>query len=228
MRLRMVRNMIYLERLFKSSFADTILKFPSLSPITMSSLLAAFSSISLRTAFLTPRKTLSDSSEILVTLSSAIFGLFENYLPNIAIYYRIIPAYCTVGDKFRIVAQVVNNHPVVANRDMPEILNCKEFVNADSIAAGLSPFNPESVAMEAGRIMLQRIDQLMKEGVNFAFETTLAAKSYVTLIRAAREIGYEITLLYFWLSSPDLAKERVAKRVSMGGHNIPPDTIERR
>jgi predicted ABC-type ATPase len=111
---------------------------------------------------------------------------------------------------------------------LPEILHCKEFVNADSIAAGLSPFNPESVAMEAGRLMLQRIDQLMKEEVDFAFETTLAARSYVSLIKAAREHEYQVTLLYFWLSSPAVAKERVARRVSMGGHSIPERTIERR
>jgi len=111
---------------------------------------------------------------------------------------------------------------------LPEILNCKEFVNADNIAAGLSPFSPESVAMEAGRLMLQRIDQLIKERANFAFETTLAARTYVSLIKEAKIAGYEITLLYFWLSSPRVAKERVAKRVSMGGHNISSYIIERR
>src|ERR1700761_9193137 len=101
---------------------------------------------------------------------------------------------------------------------LPEILNCKEFVNADGIAAGLSPFNPESVAMEAGRLMLERIDQLKKGGGEF----------WVELIRAARGMGYEVTLLYFWLSSPAIAKERVAMRVQRGGHNIPPEIIERR
>jgi predicted ABC-type ATPase len=111
---------------------------------------------------------------------------------------------------------------------LPEILDCREFVNADSIAAGLSPFNPESVAMEAGRLMLERIDQLMKERVNFAFETTLAARSYVSLIKTAWVRGYEVTLLYFWLSSPVIAKERVAMRVRMGGHDIPIEVIERR
>src|SRR5277367_354964 len=94
---------------------------------------------------------------------------------------------------------------------LPEVLHCNEFVNADSIAAGLSPFNPESVAMEAGRLMLQRIDQLMNEEIDFAFETTLAARSYVPLIKTAREKGYRVTLLYFWLSSPAVAKERVAR-----------------
>jgi predicted ABC-type ATPase len=111
---------------------------------------------------------------------------------------------------------------------LPEILHCREFVNADSIAAGISPFNPESVAFEAGRIMLSRIDQLIKEKADFGFETTLAARNYLSLIRIAREKGYRITLLYFWLSSPDFARQRVAKRVSMGGHNIPGDIIERR
>ena len=111
---------------------------------------------------------------------------------------------------------------------LPEILNCKEFVNADSIAAGLSPFNPESVAFEAGRIMLQRIRQLVDEKADFAFETTLATKSYVSLVKAAKAVGYEVNLLYFWLISPELAKQRVAKRVSKGGHNIPDEVVERR
>ncbi len=111
---------------------------------------------------------------------------------------------------------------------LPEMLNCKEFVNADSIAAGLSPFKPESVAFEAGRIMLNRIHQLIEENADFGFETTLAAKSYISLIKIARESGYEISLLYFWLSSPEFAVSRVAKRVRKGGHNIPKDIIERR
>ncbi len=109
---------------------------------------------------------------------------------------------------------------------LPEMLNCKEFVNADSIALGLSPFNPESVAFEAGRIMLQRIHQLIEEKADFGFETTLSSKSYVPLIKAAREEGYKITLVFFWLNSVEQAKERVAIR--QGGHNIPQDIIERR
>jgi predicted ABC-type ATPase len=111
---------------------------------------------------------------------------------------------------------------------LPEILNCSEFVNADNIAAGLSPFNPESVALEAGRIMLTRINELLVDKIDFAFETTPSTKSYVSLIKKAREAGYEVTLLYFWLSSPQFAFERVANRVSKGGHNIPEDVIERR
>ncbi|MFS2187703.1 zeta toxin family protein [Mucilaginibacter sp. Mucisp84] len=111
---------------------------------------------------------------------------------------------------------------------LPELLNCNEFVNADNIAVGLSPFNPESVAFEAGRIMLQRIDELLNRGVDFAFETTLSTRSYVSLVKRAQQKGYEVTLLFFWLSSPEMAMERVAKRVSKGGHNIPADVIERR
>ncbi|MBS1736928.1 MAG: zeta toxin [Bacteroidetes bacterium] len=111
---------------------------------------------------------------------------------------------------------------------LPEILFCKEFVNADEIAKGLSPFQPEKVAFEAGRIMLNRINELLKEEENFAFETTLSTKSYRNKIIESKERGYTITLLFFWLQSIDLAKERVNTRVSEGGHNIEPKIIERR
>jgi predicted ABC-type ATPase len=111
---------------------------------------------------------------------------------------------------------------------LPEILGCKEFVNADNIAAGLSPFNPESVALEAGRIMLKRIYELLDERFDFAFETTLATRSYVSFIRKAQQAGYEVTLLYFWLDAPETAYNRVAIRVSEGGHDIPIDVIKRR
>lgn len=111
---------------------------------------------------------------------------------------------------------------------LPEILGCKEFVNADNIAAGISPFNPEKVAIAAGRIMLERINELMEEGADFAFETTLSTRSYQSLIRSTQTIGYTVTLLYFWLESPDLAIHRVRKRVSMGGHHIPDEVVVRR
>ena len=111
---------------------------------------------------------------------------------------------------------------------LPEILGCKEFINADEIAKGLSPFQPESVAMQAGRIMLARMEELLQKGETFAFETTLATKSYKQKIEWAQANGYEVTLLFFWLDSPNIAKERVAQRVAEGGHNIPLETIERR
>ena len=111
---------------------------------------------------------------------------------------------------------------------LPEILGCKEFINADEIAKGLSPFQPESVAVQAGRIMLARMDELLQKGETFAFETTLATKSYKQKIEWAQANGYEVTLLFFWLDSPNMAKKRVAQRVAEGGHNIPLETIERR
>src|ERR1035441_9726985 len=88
---------------------------------------------------------------------------------------------------------------------LPEMLHCKEFVNADSIALGLSPFQPEKAAFEAGRIMLQRINHLIKNKDDFAFETTLSTKSYEQKIKECKKNGYEIILIFFWLSSPELA-----------------------
>jgi len=111
---------------------------------------------------------------------------------------------------------------------LPQILDCKEFVNADEIARGLSPFQPEKVAIEAGRIMLQRVDELMRHGVDFAVETTLATKTYVQKIKKAQESGYIVTLLFLWLRNVELAKDRVEIRVKEGGHNIKEDVIERR
>lgn len=111
---------------------------------------------------------------------------------------------------------------------LPEILDCKEFVNADEIAKGLSPFQPEKVSFEAGRIMLHRISELVLQNKNFAFETTLATRSYKNRILDAKNKNYNVTLLFFWLKNPELAKERVKTRVKEGGHNIPEDVIERR
>jgi len=108
---------------------------------------------------------------------------------------------------------------------LPEVLQCKEFVNADEIARGLSPFNPEGVAIDAGRLMLRRIEELMREGENFSIETTLATRSYARLVRQAQKKGY---LIYFWLNSPELAINRVRQRVSEGGHDIPEEVIRRR
>ncbi len=111
---------------------------------------------------------------------------------------------------------------------LPEMLNCNEFVNADEIAKGLSPFNPNKVAIKAGRLMLMRIKELLESGVDFAFETTLATRSYTNIVKIAQEKGYLVTVLYFWLNSPELAIERVRIRVKEGGHSIPEKTIRRR
>ncbi|MCW3121010.1 MAG: zeta toxin [Flavipsychrobacter sp.] len=111
---------------------------------------------------------------------------------------------------------------------LPDILGCKEFVNADNIAYGISPFNVEGVALEAGRIMLHRIDELLREGADFAIETTLATRSYVSLVRRAQAIGYTVKVIYIWLESTEIALRRVSERVRKGGHNIPTDVVIRR
>lgn len=113
----------------------------------------------------------------------------------------------------------------MAMRLLPETLNCREFVNADLIAAGLSPFRVENVALQAGRLMLQRINKLRDGGVDFAFESTLASRSFVPFLRSCQSCGYEVHLLYVQLENVDLAIERVANRVLEGGHNIPKDVI---
>lgn len=111
---------------------------------------------------------------------------------------------------------------------LPDILKCREFVNADEIAKGLSPFDPSAVAFVAGRLMLTRISLLMRERKSFAIETTLATGTYRHLVQRAHAMGYQVVLLFFWLPSPEMAVERVAKRVSEGGHNIPSEVVHRR
>ena len=115
-----------------------------------------------------------------------------------------------------------------ARQILPYFLEVFEYVNADEIAAGLSPFNPESVAIQAGRLMLERLESLVNNQVDFAFETTLATRSYARFLRNCKNQGYQINLIYFWLQSPELAIARVRRRVESGGHNIPEDVIRRR
>jgi predicted ABC-type ATPase len=111
---------------------------------------------------------------------------------------------------------------------LAETLIVMPFVNADMIAQGLAGFNPESTAIAAGRIMLERLRELAEHRENFAFETTLAARSYAGWLKTLRESGYHVRLLYFWLESPDLAVARVAQRVAAGGHHVPEATIRQR
>jgi predicted ABC-type ATPase len=113
---------------------------------------------------------------------------------------------------------------------LPEMLHCKEFVNSDEIAKGLSPFNSSAmvVAVEASRIMYKRIRELIGVAETFALETTLASRSIAKLVKTAQEKGYKVTLLYFWLNTPDLAVERVKNRVASGGHNVNEVTVRRR
>lgn len=114
----------------------------------------------------------------------------------------------------------------------PAILNgalgVTEFVNADTIAQGLSAFNPEKAAFHAGRVMLERLQQLADDKENFAFETTLASKTFAHWLQGLKAEGYSFHLFYLWLPSPEFAIARVAERVRVGGHNVPEDTIRRR
>jgi predicted ABC-type ATPase len=116
----------------------------------------------------------------------------------------------------------------IAPRVLRGALEVTEFVNADVIARGLSAFEPEKVAISAGRIMLQRLRELADSRASFAFETTLASRSFAPWIAKLRQQGYLFHLIYLWLPSPDLAIKRVATRVRMGGHYVPDETVVRR
>ena len=111
---------------------------------------------------------------------------------------------------------------------LPETLSIEQFVNADLIAQGLSPFAPKSSALDAGRLMLSRIRDFRSHGQSFAFETTLASRSYVTFLKEAQQGGYLVHLAYIWLSSVELALSRVANCVQEGGHDVAKATVERR
>ena len=111
---------------------------------------------------------------------------------------------------------------------LPEMLDCKEFVNSDEFAKGLSPFDPSKASIQASRLMLMKIRYLLKKHEDFAVETTLATRTLLKIVKSAQAAGYTVTLLYFWLNSPDLAVERVRARVEAGGHNTPEETIRRR
>lgn len=111
---------------------------------------------------------------------------------------------------------------------LPEILDCVDYVNSDEIARGLSPFNPELAQVDASRIMISRIDDLIGKRKNFAIETTLSTKALARTVVKAQSAGYYVILVFVWLSIPQLAVERVALRVASGGHNVPQEVILRR
>ncbi len=111
---------------------------------------------------------------------------------------------------------------------LPEMLECSEFVNSDEFAKGLSPYGPEKVPLQASRYMLMKIQYLFRKKKDFGIETTLATRTMLRMIADAQKGGYFVTVIYFWLDSPELAAERVRARVEKGGHNISRDTIVRR
>jgi predicted ABC-type ATPase len=115
-----------------------------------------------------------------------------------------------------------------AYRQLPSALSITEFVNADEIARGLSPLDPESSPLSAGRLMIARLNQLVDEGHDFAFETTCSGRGHARLLRRCRSAGYLFTVIFLWLPSAQIAIERVARRIKQGGHRIPADVIVRR
>jgi len=115
-----------------------------------------------------------------------------------------------------------------ARKFLPDYVKCLEFINADLIAGGLSPFVPERAAIRAGRIMVEQIQSLSAQRRDFGFETTLSGKTYVKLFEELKEKGYRINLFFLWIGNADLAIERIADRVRKGGHSIPENVVRRR
>lgn len=115
-----------------------------------------------------------------------------------------------------------------ASEFLPDFVHCNEFLNADLIAAGLSPFAPESQNVRAGRLLLERIGELASDRADFGFETTLSGRTYGKLLGDMKASGYRVVLFFLWLPSAEMAVARVANRVKQGGHNVPPDDIRRR
>lgn len=111
---------------------------------------------------------------------------------------------------------------------LPDYADCKEFVNADLIAAGLSPFNPESLALEAGRLMLERIEALARAGTDFGFETTLSGRSRLAVLKRLRRMGYRLHLYFLWVPDVEFALDRIRERVRTGGHSVPEAVVRRR
>jgi predicted ABC-type ATPase len=115
-----------------------------------------------------------------------------------------------------------------ASQFLPDFVNCREFLNADLIAAGLAPFAPETQNVRAGRLLLQRIDELAQERTNFGFETTLSGRTYVKRLSDMKADGYRLVLFFLWLPDVEMAVERVKNRVQQGGHDVPKADITRR
>ena len=111
---------------------------------------------------------------------------------------------------------------------LPQMLDCNQFVNSDEFAKSLSPFDPSAASVSASRYMLMKYHFLLNRSMDFGIETTLATRALLNMVKDAQAGGYEVTILYFWLNSPELAIARVRNRVSAGGHNIPDEVIRRR
>lgn len=115
-----------------------------------------------------------------------------------------------------------------ATEFLPLFANCRNFINADLIARGLSPFDPDAGMLRAGRTVLERIAEFTGARTDFAFETTLSGRTYLPLLRGVKKAGFRLHMFYFWIPSPDLALLRIRDRVESGGHNVPERDVRRR
>jgi predicted ABC-type ATPase len=115
-----------------------------------------------------------------------------------------------------------------AREFLPNYADCRNFVNADLIAQGMSPFSPETAAVRAGRLMLEEIDLFMRRGADFGFETTLSGRGHLNLVRQLKKHAYEVHVFYQWVPSVDLALSRIKERVLRGGHDVPEAVVRRR
>lgn len=115
-----------------------------------------------------------------------------------------------------------------ARQFLPKDVHCPNFVNADLIAQGLSPFEPRTAAIKAGKLVLQQIDEYAERGVDFGFETTLSGKLYINRLKELKDKGYALHLYFLWIPNPELAIARIKERVAEGGHNVPAEDVRRR
>ena len=115
-----------------------------------------------------------------------------------------------------------------AMKYLPEIAGCQNYVNADLIAYGISPLDSVAVQFDAGRLFLNEIHKNIEKRIDFAFETTLAGRSYIKLLEKLREEGWQIVLFFLWIPDADFSRDRVRQRVQAGGHDIPDEAIYRR
>lgn len=115
-----------------------------------------------------------------------------------------------------------------AREFLPHYVHCPRFINPDLIAAGLSPFDPQTAMLEAGRLVLREIDKALKAGYSFGFETTLSGRTYLHVLRRARAAGYALHIFYLWIPSPELGLARIRDRIESGGHHVPEPDVRRR
>ncbi len=117
---------------------------------------------------------------------------------------------------------------IFAKKFLPDYAKCPNFVNADLIAQGLSPFSPGTAAMKAGRLVLEQIHNLADKNLDFAFETTLSGKSYVSFLNGLSKKDYSVNIFFLWIPNTELAIDRIKDRVASGGHNVPAVDVKRR